>query len=129
MTPVSPEYDPLLNAQRVAAALASTPDSVATAAAVATAVALDERFERSNALDVVDQFFNLCSGGLDLTGLSKEELAEAFEMIVRLLEAGVVGYEYREVNGVPHKVFIDVAMGSDLHRAPLWRGDRFDGYL
>lgn len=127
MTLVSPENDVILNAPRVAAALASTPDSVV--AAVATAVALDERFERSNALDVVDQFFNLGSGGLDLTGMSKEELAEAFEIIVRLLEAGVVGYEYREVNGAPHKVFIDVAMGSDLHRTPLWRGDRFDGYL
>ncbi len=86
-------------------------------------------FDRSDALDLVDQFLDLGRSGLDLTDLSKEKLAEAFKTIVELLKHGVVGYEYREINGAPRKVFIDVAIGSDLHRAPLWRNGRIDGYL
>lgn len=86
-------------------------------------------FDRSDALNLVDQFLDLGSGGLDLADLSKEELAEAFKMIAELIDRGIVGYEYRKINGAPHKVFIDVAMGSDLHRAPLWRNGRVDGYL
>ncbi|MBK34031.1 MAG: hypothetical protein CME26_00695 [Gemmatimonadetes bacterium] len=90
--------------------------------------ALSSSFDRSNSLDLVDRFLDL-GQGLDLTDLSKEELAEAFEVIAELLERGIVGYEVREINGAPHKVFIDVATGSDLHRAPLWRNGRVDGYL
>lgn len=90
--------------------------------------ALSSSFDRSNSLDLVDRFLDL-GQGLDLTDLSKEELAEAFEVIAELLERGIVGYEVREINGAPHKVFIDVAIGSDLHRAPLWRNGRVDGYL
>ena len=93
------------------------------------AAALAAVFDRSDALDLVDQFLDLGSGGLDLGGLSKEKLAEAFKMIADLAERGIVGYEYRKVNGSPQKVFIDVAIGSDLHRAPLWRNGRVDGYL
>ncbi len=86
-------------------------------------------FDRSDTFDLIDQFLDLGSGGLDLANLSKEELAEAFKVIADLVERGIVGYEYRKINGEPHKVFIDVAIGSDLHRAPLWRGNRVDGYL
>ena len=93
------------------------------------AATLASVFDRSDALNLVDQFLDLGSGGLDLADLSKEELAEAFKMIAELIDRGIVGYEYRKINGAPHKVFIDVAMGSDLHRAPLWRNGRVDGYL
>lgn len=93
------------------------------------AAALAAVFDRTDALDLVDQFLDLGSGSLDLGDLSKEKLAEAFKMIADLAERGIVGYEYRKINGSPHKVFIDVAIGSDLHRAPLWRNSRVDGYL
>lgn len=99
------------------------PDSAHDAAVLASV------FDRSDALNLVDQFLDLGSGGLDLADLSKEELAEAFKMIAELIDRGIVGYEYRKINGAPHKIFIDVAMGSDLHRAPLWRNGRVDGYL
>ena len=85
-----------------------------------------------NVIDSVDRILNLGSGGNllgDLGDLSRQELAEAFEILSNLFERGIVGYEYRKINGQPHKVFIDVAIGSDAHRAPLYRSGRLDGYL
>ena len=85
-----------------------------------------------DALDVVDGALNLNGGGAAtllgrLQELSREEAARALKALADLLKHGVVGYEYRWVNGEPHKVFIDAAIGSNLHRAPLVRGEGFDG--
>ena len=64
-----------------------------------------------------------------LGDLSPEEVDGALKALGKLLQAGVVGYEYRKVNGEVRKVFIDVAIGSDLHRAPLARDDeKFDRF-
>jgi hypothetical protein len=67
----------------------------------------------------------------NLGNLSREELAESFSILSDLFARGIVGYETREVNGEPQKVFIDVAIGSDAHRAPLVqdRDNRFDRYV
>ena len=77
----------------------------------------------------VDRVLNLGEGIGGLYSLSREELAESFAVLAELFERGIVGYEYREVNGEPQKVFIDVAIGSDLHRAPLYKNGRLDSYL
>jgi len=64
-----------------------------------------------------------------LSELSAEEADGALQALAKLLKAGVVGYEYRKVNGQVQKVFVDVAIGSDLHRAPLARdNERFDHF-
>ena len=80
-------------------------------------------------LDVLDTALNLGRPrdlGRMIQGMDAEAAQSALQSLARLLRAGVVGYEYRKVNGEPRKVFIDVALGSDLHRAPLLRGGRFD---
>ena len=61
--------------------------------------------------------------------MSREEAERALKALAELLRRGVVGYEYREVNGQPQKVFVEVAMGSDLHRAPLVRRGLIDVFV
>ncbi|MBS12377.1 MAG: hypothetical protein CME19_12325 [Gemmatimonadetes bacterium] len=80
-------------------------------------------------LDSVDRILNQGSSVGSLTDLSREELAETFKVLVELFDRGIVGYEFRKINGQPHKVFTDVAIGSDLHRAPLYRDGRLDSYI
>ncbi|MDP6776997.1 MAG: hypothetical protein QGI83_09550 [Candidatus Latescibacteria bacterium] len=81
-------------------------------------------------LESLDRVLNLGGGAAQLPGLVGEmdpEQLEAFlQALAELLKHGVVGYEYRWVNGEPQKVFIDVAIGSDLHRAPLVRDGSLD---
>jgi hypothetical protein len=86
---------------------------------------------RPDAMDALHAALDLTpgSGGSLLATLSQMAPAEAeaaLKALAELLKRGVVGYEYREVNGEPMKVFIDVAIGSDLHRAPLVKGARLD---
>ena len=103
------------------------PDS--DAAAVHTLLDRVRRSDSGDVMDRVDQVLNLGTGIGDLSDLSRESLAETFTVLTDLYKRGIVGYEYREVNGEPQKVFIDVAIGSDLHRAPLYKNGRMDGYL
>ena len=84
--------------------------------------------DRDNTVSRVDSILNLSSGFGDLGNLSRESLAETFSILAELYDRGIVGYEVREVNGEPMKVFTDVAIGSDLHRAPLYRDGQLDTY-
>ncbi len=88
--------------------------------------------ERGSVMGFLDDVLDL-SGGSSLVSalgkLSAEDAEGALQSLAKLLEAGVVGYEYRKVNGQVQKVFIDVAMGSDLHRAPLARQNELDHYV
>ena len=92
-------------------------------------VDLLEAPESRSVMAQVDRVLNLGTGIGDLTDLSREEFAEAFSILADLFDRGIVGYEYREINGQPQKVFIDVAIGNDAHRAPLYKDGRIDGYL
>lgn len=94
--------------------------------------ALAPKGEDGDVMGFLDDVLDL-SDGASLMGalgdLSGKEAEGALQALSKLLKAGVVGYEYRKVNGQVQKVFIDVAMGSDLHRAPLARDDeRFDHF-
>jgi len=87
--------------------------------------------ESPGLMDALDAALDLTPGRRGsllgtLSRMTPEEAESALKALATLLKHGVVGYEYREVNGEPMKVFIDVAMGSDLARAPLVRGVRFD---
>ena len=106
--------------------LCTAPDAADAVAALA------DRAQKPDVFDVVDGALNLNGGGAAtllgrLQELSREEMEATLKVLADLLRHGVVGYEYRKVNGQTRKVFIDVAIGSDLHRAPLVRGKRFDG--
>ena len=91
---------------------------------------LVDAINRPGVFDVLDQALNLSDDSRSLVGtisqMGKEEMESALNALADLLRHGVVGYEYREINGSPQKVFIDVAIGSDAHRAPLARGAKFD---
>ncbi|MBT3602673.1 MAG: hypothetical protein HOE48_23320 [Candidatus Latescibacteria bacterium] len=98
--------------------------------ATADIAVLSQKRDDSNVMGFLDDVLDL-SDGKSLMGalgdLSPENVDGALKSFGKLLQAGVVGYEYRKVNGEVRKVFIDVGMGSDLHRAPLARDDeRFD---
>lgn len=87
--------------------------------------------ERPGLLEGLDRVLDLGAGGAgQLPGMLGEMSPEEADGFVRaladLLKHGIVGYEYRWVNGEPQKVFVDVAIGSDLHRAPLVRGEGID---
>ena len=87
--------------------------------------------KNDNVMGFLDDVLDLNSGGSlvgSLSDLSSKEAEGALQSLAKLLEAGVVGYEYRKVNGQVQKVFIDVAMGSDLHRAPLATQQEIDRY-
>ena len=108
--------------------LRAAPDAAGSVATLADAA------QRPDALDAVDGALNLNGGGAAtllgrLEGMSRKEVEGVLSMLADLLRHGVVGYEYRQVNGEPHKVFIDAAIGSDWRRAPLIRGGRFDGFF
>lgn len=92
---------------------------------------LAKREDSSNVMSFLDDVLDLGDGRSLLGSLSKlpaEEAEGALQSLARLLKAGVVGYEYRKKNGQVHKVFVDVAMGTDLHRAPLVRKDCLNCY-
>ena len=100
----------------------------------ADAAVLQASLEKHDPMSLVDRVMNLGEGGASsllgsFADYSREEMEEALKILVELLRRGVVGYEYREINGEPHKVFIDVAIGSDYSRAKLWRGSRLDGLI
>jgi len=85
-----------------------------------------------DAMGFLDDVLDLGSGRSLLGALgrvSDEDREGALQALARLLKAGVVGYEYRKVNGQVRKVFVDVALGSDLHRAPLARKNEVDRYV
>jgi hypothetical protein len=90
---------------------------------------LTQKEDGSGVMDALDAALNLSDGVSLMQVLDEmvpEEAEEALKTLAQLLQKGIVGYEYREVNGEPQKVFIDVAIGSDLHRAPLVRNEGFD---
>lgn len=94
--------------------------------------ALVPQKDDANVMGFLDDVLDLRDGASlmgSLSELSAEEADGALQALAKLLKAGVVGYEYRKVNGQVQKVFVDVAIGSDLHRAPLARdNERFDHF-
>ena len=88
--------------------------------------------KRGSVMGFLDDVLDLSDGSSLVSSLGKlsaEDTEGALQSLAKLLQAGVVGYEYRKVNGQVRKVFIDVAMGSDLHRAPLARRNELDQYV
>ncbi len=89
---------------------------------------------RPGVMDALDAALDLTPGDRGsllgtLSRMTREDAEGALKALAELLKRGIVGYEYRKVNGEPMKVFIDVAIGSDMARAPLVRGGRFDRWV
>ena len=63
--------------------------------------------------DAVNKFMNLGRNDrLDIKGLSKEERKEFLQMLAKLLQKGIVGFEILEVNGKKEKHFIENQIGN-----------------
>ncbi|MCZ6635445.1 MAG: hypothetical protein O7G87_18755 [bacterium] len=116
-----PEYGPQARILKQAIEQAS--------GALSDVMELTQMEDRPGVMDALDAALNLSDGAslMQVLGeMAPEEAEGALKTLARLLQKGIVGYEYRKVNGEPQKVFIDVAIGSDLHRAPLVRDEGFD---
>jgi len=97
-------------------------------------VALAPRTSKPDVIEMVDSALDLSGGGVAsllgrLESLTREEAEGVLAVLADLLVHGVVGYEYREVNGEPYKVYLSASLGSDIHRAPPVRGREFDGFF
>ena len=85
---------------------------------------------RRNPIHSLDMVLDSGSGGMAnlydaLDGLSPEDQEIFLQTLSTLLKRGVMGYEYRKVNGQPYKVYLTNEIGSEIHRAKLYRRDQF----
>lgn len=97
----------------------------------ALGTAEDERAKhrrRQDPFDALDQVLDAGSGGMGnlfdaMQGMSPEDQQAFLDTLSGLLKRGVMGYEYRKVNGQPYKVYLENEMGTPIHRAKLYRKD------
>ena len=128
----SPQAGPTTLSAKPAESGAEPPKSERDSLALVRTVSTSN--QRSGVAHALDSVLNLSDGGAShllgaLGELSLENMEGYLQSLADLLKRGGVGYEYREVNGRPTKVFVDVAIGSDLHRAPLVRDGRLDTFI
>jgi hypothetical protein len=78
--------------------------------------------EKSNALKVmrrIDNFLNLGSlKDLDFSDFSKEEKEQFYKALAKLLQEGIIGYKYYDIDGKLEKHFLVNTIGDKrLYRA------------
>ena len=83
---------------------------------------------KKDPFDALDQVLDVGSGGMGnllsaMQGMSPEDQQGFLDTLSGLLKQGVMGYEYRKVNGQPRKVYLENEMGTPIHRAKLYRRD------
>ena len=81
---------------------------------------------KKDPFDALDQVLDVGSGGMGnllsaMQGMSPEDQQGFLDALSGLLKQGVMGYEYRKVNGQPYKVYIENEMGTPVHRAKLYK--------
>lgn len=79
---------------------------------------------KKDPFDALDEVMDAGSGGMGnllsaMQGMSPEDQQAFLQTLSGLLKRGVMGYEYRKVNGQPYKVYLENEMGTDIHRAKL----------
>lgn len=84
------------------------------------------RRKKKDPFDALDEVMDVGSGGMGnllsaMQGMAPEDQQAFLQTLSGLLKRGVMGYEYRKVNGQPYKVYLENEMGTDLHRAKLYR--------
>ncbi len=83
----------------------------------------------SRALNKLDDFFNLGKPDrLDISDLSAADKKEFLKMLSKLLQKGIVGYEYLEVNGKKEKHFIVTQIGNERIKGAKLYKDRWKEY-
>lgn len=87
------------------------------------------RRRRHDPFDALDQVLDAGSGGMGnlfavMQGMSPEDQQAFLQTLSGLLKRGVMGYEYRKVNGQPYKVYLENEMGTPVHRARLYRREQ-----
>ncbi len=81
---------------------------------------------KKDPFDAIDQVMDVGAGGMGnllsaMQGMSPEDQQAFLQTLSSLLKRGVMGYEYRKVNGQPYKVYIENEMGTDIHHAKLYQ--------
>lgn len=84
------------------------------------------RRRRRDPFDALDGVLDAGSGGMGnlfavMQGMSPEDQQAFLQTLSTLLKRGVMGYEYRKVNGQPYKVYLENEMGTPVHRAKLYK--------
>ena len=79
---------------------------------------------KKDPFDALDQVMDVGAGGMGnllsaMQGMSPEDQQAFLQTLSGLLKRGVMGYEYRKVNGEPYKVYLENEIGTDLYRAKL----------
>ena len=85
-----------------------------------------KRRQKRDPFDALDRVMDAGSGGMGnlfeaTQGMAPEDQQAFLQTLSSLLKRGVVGYEYRKVNGQPYKVYIENEMGTPIHRAKLYK--------
>jgi hypothetical protein len=86
----------------------------------------EERRRKKDPFDALDQVLDVGSGGMGnllsaMQGMSPEDQQGFLQALSGLLKRGVMGYEYRRVNGQPYKVYLENEIGTPVHRARLYK--------
>lgn len=84
-----------------------------------------KRRRRRDPFDALDRVLDAGAGGMGnllgaMHGLAPEDQQAFLQTLSGLLKRGVMGYEYRKVNGQPRKVYLENEMGTPIHRAKLY---------
>jgi hypothetical protein len=87
------------------------------------------RRRRRDPFDALDRVLDAGSGGMGnlfavMQDMSPEDQQAFLQTLSTLLKRGVMGYEYRKVNGQPYKVYLENEMGTPVHRAKLYRREQ-----
>jgi hypothetical protein len=87
------------------------------------------RRRRRDPFDALDRVLDAGSGGMGnlfavMQDMSPEDQQAFLQTLSTLLKRGVMGYEYRKVNGQPYKVYLENEMGTPVHRARLYRREQ-----
>ena len=93
---------------------------------------LGDSVEISNtakAFEKIDSFMNLGQPrSFTLDELSEEEKEEFLQMLAKLIEKGIIGYEELEVDGKKEKHFIVTQIGNDRLKGAKLYNDKLHNY-
>jgi hypothetical protein len=80
----------------------------------------------SKVFRAVDKFLDLgAKKDISLKGLNSEEKDQYYKIIAKLMQKGIVGYNYYEIDGQTEKHYIDVSLGNQRLERGKKLNDRY----
>jgi hypothetical protein len=71
----------------------------------------NDKLDINNVWDAVDSLFDLGDSNIfSWVKLTKEEQGKFWEIVSKLIKAGIIGYRYYEVNGHLERHFVEIEM-------------------